>query len=232
MSSDRVGKTLALAVVLLATAVLAFGLFLPAASAEEAVVDPVDAILARLAESYAGLTSLQSDFVQTSSGMSYPEPFVQKGTLALEPPARLRWSFEEPRKQAFISDGSTLWVVDEGEKTCTIFRKVDQTITQFYELLTGMAKVRKEFRVSLSEASEARAGADSLKLVSRGDSTGLGTIHVHVSRDSGLVTAVTTLSPFGDRTELELMQIKTGVDLPDGLFVWTSRDGFQEIEGG
>ena len=192
----------------------------------------VDVLLERVATSYEPVTTLRANFTQTSSGSSYLEPLTQKGTLSLKRPSKMHWDFQEPNRQRYITDGSTFWWVDEEAKTCTIYRQVDSTIEHFFNLLTGMADVKKDFDVSVASGSDARAGSDSLKLVAKDDTSGLGTLIVHISKETGLVTGVTNLTAFGDRTEMKLRDVDTGAAIPDEHFLWISRPDISEIEGG
>ena len=191
--------------------------------------DGVDAVLVRLAEAYKDVPSIEASFVQTSSGMSYMEPLVQRGTLAIERPGKMRWDFVSPTKQQYLSDGATLWVVSEQDRTCTIYRQLNGALSTYFDFLTGMADVRKHFDVSLGAAVE---GMDVLVLKPLQPDSTLGTMTVQIDRTSGLVSVVTSDTPFGDQTEVRLLDVKTGRDLPDADFVWTAKDGYKEVEGG
>jgi len=198
----------------------------PAFAAEPAKT--VDELLDRLKTTYADVPSVEADFVQTSTGMSYSEPFVQKGTVALERPGSMRWDFAEPTKQQYLSDGSTLWVVSEDDQTCTIFRQLDATLARYFDFMTGMADVREHFTPSLGEAVP---GRDVLVLEPKRSDSSIGTIHIQVDRETGLVSGVVSVSPFGDQSDVQLTNMRTGRDIPDAEFTWAPRDGFREIEG-
>ncbi len=198
---------------------LLLGLLLPATAA----ADPVDDALAKLQAAYQDVASVEADFVQTSTGMSYMEPLVQKGTLALERPGSMAWRFTEPRVQAYLSDGTTLWIVDEGEKTCTIYPRMDGVLARYFDFLTGMADVKKHFAVTLSDD-----GALVLKPTDPNDT--LGTIEVRTDPKTGLVASIRNTNPFGDQTDVVLSNVRTGRDIPDADFVWTPREGYREIQ--
>lgn len=214
---------------LLALALGLLGLTLaiiPAFAAEPA--KSVDEVLDRLKTTYADVPSVEADFVQTSTGMSYPQPLVQRGTVALERPGSMRWVFVEPTEQQYLSDGSTLWVVNEADKTCTIFRQLDETLARYFDFMTGMADVRDNFVTTLGEAVE---GRDVLVLKPKQAESTIGTIHIQVDRETGLVAGFLVVSPFGDRTDVQLTNVRTGRDIPDADFSWAAREGFREIEG-
>jgi outer membrane lipoprotein carrier protein len=208
--------------------VLAIALAPGLASAEEG--DPaVDALLEKLATSYADVTTVQASFVQTSTGMSYMEPLVQKGTLALKKPGRIRWVFTEPTPQRYLSDGSTLWVVNDVDKTCTVFRMLDETMGLYFDFLTGMKDARAHFALRVIEPT---ADADVLEAKPLKKDSALGTLHVRIDKATGRVSGVVNINPFGDQTEVKLSDIVVGAELPDADFVWSGQEGYREMEGG
>jgi len=185
-----------------------------------------------MGKAYAEVKSLEADFVQTSSGMSYASPMIQRGHLAIERPAKMHWNFVEPTRQQYISDGSTFWWVDHSAKTTTVYRKMESAIQQFFKLLTGMDEVKEDFNVSLESGEFARPGFHSLKLVPRSDTSGVGTLYVHVSANTSLVGGVTNVTAFGDTTLLELAELALNKKRDDEHFRWTLQEGFRVIEGG
>ena len=211
---------------LLAALLGAAALFVPLSSFADG---GVDAVLTRLTEAYKDVPSIEAGFVQTSTGMSYMEPMVQKGTLAIERPGKMRWNFVEPTKQQYISDGTTLWVVSESDRTCTVYRSLDGVLALYFDFLTGMADVRKHFAVTVGAALD---GKDVLVLKPLQPDSTLGTMSVQVDRTTGLVSGVVSVTPFGDQTDVQLTDVKTGRDLPDADFTWTAREGYKEVEGG
>jgi outer membrane lipoprotein carrier protein len=202
----------------------------PADAAAPAV--PEDALLTRLTAAYAKIDSFEADFAQTSSGMSYPKPMVQQGRLYVARPQKMHWDFTEPTRQQYISDGSTFWWVDHAAKTTTVYRQMDSVLGHFFDLLTGLSGVKENFKVGIEAGEHARPGMDTLKLAPRNDTTGLGTLYVHVNKESALVVGVTNVTPFGDTTLLELVDLTLNTKQPSSRFKWSAIDGFKLIEGG
>ena len=193
---------------------------------------PEDAVLARLSAAYAKVDSFEAGFSQTSSGMSYANPMVQTGRLYVARPQKMHWDFLEPTRQQYISDGSTFWWVDHAAKTATVYRQMDSVLAHFFDLLTGLSGVKEDFRVGVESGEHVRAGTDTLKLAPRNDTTGLGTLYVHISKESALVVGVTNVTPFGDTTLLELVDLTLNTAQPSSRFKWSKVEGFKLIEGG
>ena len=227
---DSFARLVAFSVVFVAAVLLVSALFIGPASAASS--DKLEEVLAGLTKAYEPVDSLQANFVQTSSGMSYTTPMVQKGSVALQRPAKMHWDFREPSRQQYISDGSNYWAVDHGAKTATVYRAMDSMLQHYFGLLTGLQDVQKSFVVSLDSDGHARPGATTLKLIPRSDTSGMGTLFVHVSHESGLVEGVTNVTAFGDTTLLELVEITLNKTLAPTHFRWDKEEGFRLIEGG
>lgn len=228
---DRFARGLALGVVLLAGVLLVSALLVGPVDAAPAP-SPEDAVLARLGTAYANVDTFEAEFSQTSSGMSYASPMVQTGRLYVARPQKMHWDFQEPTRQQYISDGSTFWWVDHTSKTTTVYRQMDSVLSHFFDLLTGLSGVKETFSVSIETGEHARAGTDTLKLAPRSDTSGLGTLYVHVSKESALAVGVTTVTPFGDTTLLQLVGLTLNTKQPTSRFKWSVVDGFKLIEGG
>ena len=182
--------------------------------------------------SYKGVTAVRARFTQTSTGMSFPQPLVQSGALLLEAPGRMRWDFETPRKQAYVSDGSTLWMLDDADRTATVFKTVDGMLKRFYGFLTGSIDLRADFKVALADDGPGPVpGARALALTPRAPDGSIDSLRIYLDASTGRVVAIAMLTPFGDRTETVLAEVSTPADLPDSEFVYTPREGWRTIRG-
>ena len=218
-----------LAVTTLALAVFIFVL----GAATQALGEPgtaVSDVLTRMKTAYKDQPAVQATFVQTNSGASYFEPLVMKGTLALKKPRRVRMEYTTPRAKTFLSDGSTLWVIDQGDRTVTRSRTQVEAVGTMFDFLTGAGDVTKDFVVTVATGEEAVDGLDVLRLEPKAPGGGLASVFVHVHPTSGFVQGVITTTPFGDRSETALSEIRTDVQLPDEGFVYASRDGFTIVD--
>jgi outer membrane lipoprotein-sorting protein len=180
-----------------------------------------------------GVAHFEAKFTQTSSGLSYPTPMVQEGTLQVQKPDKLRWQFQTPTPRLFLSDGANLWVVDEKEKTCTHYSSVMESVRRFLDFFNGMADLPEHYQIhAVTEGPEAQEGVDTLKLLPRVKDGSIEVIYLHVDAATHLVSGVVTVSAFGDRTETKLHGIQVGDKLPAERFRWDNRPGFQVIEAG
>ncbi len=194
--------------------------------------DDVDAVLTRLSGAYDAMKSFEAQFIQTSSGISFPAPLVQEGTLQVQKPNKLRWEFKKPSPRLFLSDGTQLWIVDEAERTCTHYSAMMESLDRFLAVFNGADRLVEHYKISLATGPESRSGADTLKLVPKVPNGSVDTIYLRVDSSTSMVTAVVTMSAFGDRTETVLQGLVMGQDQPVERFRWSPRPDFQLIEAG
>lgn len=195
------------------------------------MAEPVDDALAGLGKAYGDVKAVRAGFSQVTSGMSYMEPMRQTGTIAVEAPGKMRWDFQTPRKTVYITDGDTLWVVDEGDKTTQVFQSVDGLVAQIYGFLTGTADLRSDFRVSIAtDAPKGLEDSIQLKLVPKESSGAYESLRLYLDKTTHRVVGLSTLSAFGDRTDMSLSEVEVLDDLPDADFVYSKREGFREIQ--
>jgi outer membrane lipoprotein-sorting protein len=182
--------------------------------------DAADAVMARVASTYANVERVDAEFTQSAGGT------VQKGRIALQKPGSMRWDFDSG--DSWISDGTTLWIASPDDRTVTVFKRQDAMLRRFFELLTGSDAVRKDFRVSLIATT---SEGDTLKLVSRLPDPVLEWLHVTVDKKTSLVTKVLVRTPFGDETTTVLSEVATGKSKVSTEFRWDGRDGWRTIRG-
>jgi len=224
----RSGSVIAALTLLLAAALLVVGMSTQVARGAEGVA--VDDVLARMRAAYTEQTSVRASFVQTNTGMSYFEPLVMKGTLALKKPRSIRMEYTSPRAKTYLSDGTTLWIVDEADKVVQRSKGNSEALGRMFDFLTGSGDVKKDFDVTVETGDEKADGLDVLRMKPKSPDAGIALVFVRVHPETGFVHGVVTTTPFGDRTETVLGDLETGVDLPDAGFVYAPREGFTIVD--
>ncbi len=204
----------------------------PTPTATPGPTTDIEGVLTKMNAAYKGVSAISGRFVQTSTGVSYMEPMVQTGTIALEAPGKMRWDFQGATDTQYRSDGTTLWVVEPAERRCTVFSSVDAMLQLLYGFLTGSADPREHFAVTLAdEPTSPVPGALGLKLAPKAKDGMFESVRVYLDKDSHRVSGVSVLTPFGDRTDVVLSDVTLPPDLPDADFVFTPGEGWRTIQG-
>lgn len=190
----------------------------------------LDATLVKMNAAYKGVQAITADFVQTSKGISYIEPVTQSGTISLEAPGKMRWDFVTPTKTQYLSDGTTLWVLEEADRKCTEFGSVNEMLQLIYGFLTGTADPREHFKVTVDSEKPPVEGQIALKLSPQEPQGSIESLRVYLDPTSFRVMGVSMLTPFGDRTDTVLANVTTPDDIPDADFVYTAREGWRTVK--
>ena len=226
----RASGTLAALALAVAGCLLILGVAAQTAHSEETAAPSVDDVLTRMRAAYQGQPSVQAAFVQTNTGMSYLEPMVMKGTLELKKPRRIRMEYTAPRAKTYLSDGATLWVIDDADRTVTRSKTQVDAVGRLFDFLTGAADVKKDFVVTLETGPEKAANLHVLRMKPKSPDAGVAMVYMQVHPDTGLVQGVVTVTPFGDRSETALADVRTDVTLPDARFVYADIEGFRLVD--
>lgn len=191
---------------------------------------PEMALLMEVEAAYRSARTVRVELTQTSSGPSYFDPLQQTGSFVVQRPDRIRWELKGAgATNTWISDGETLWIVQPEEKTVQVFKHVSTGIRRYIGFLTGMAHVTEDFDVHLvTEGAEAVRGRRVLKLVPHARDEQLKAIYVQVDASSHVV-GVVLVTPFGDRTDMQLSGLQLGGDAPPQTFQWQAKDGWHVV---
>ena len=163
----------------------------------------VEETLGRMTAAYDGVKAIKAAFTQTTTGMSYFEPVVQTGTISLEEPGKMRWDFAAPTSVQWVSDGTTLWILEQADKKATVFTSVSEMLTTYYGFLTGTSDPRETFRVAVAtDEKPPIPGAIALKMTPLRPDGSIESLRIFLDPTSRRVAGVAMLTPFGDRTDL------------------------------
>jgi outer membrane lipoprotein carrier protein len=111
--------------------------------------------LSRLAQAvdahYNGLKTLSAQFEESYQGGGLRR--VERGTMRLAKPGRMRWEYSSPRSKLFVCDGHNAWFYVPGERQARhmAVKKLSDLRTPLLYLL-GHTRLEKEF-VGLSVAT-------------------------------------------------------------------------------
>jgi outer membrane lipoprotein carrier protein len=143
----------------------------PVATRVLATTEPKAAPAVRALEAhYRNVKTLKAIFLQRY-GDGREGPQVQSGTVYFSRPGRMRWEYESPAQQLFISDGKTVWFFVPADRTVTrAAMKQSADWRTPLALLTGKTKLSELCsRVDLTNGTPGNAGNVVLRCLPRGE---------------------------------------------------------------
>jgi len=138
---------------------------------------------------------------------------AQSGTFSFQRPGRFKWTILTPYEQLVVSDGTAVFQYDPDLNQVTV-RQVDQAIgASPAAILFGEGKLEDSFKVS---EQPDRDGLQWLLAVPGSADTGLSQIDIGLKGNQPV--RIILLDAFGQKTHVELSEIKPVFSLPTEEF--------------
>ena len=189
--------------------------------------------LKKLEEKYKNTESLEADFTQEVYQVTLARTKTSNGTISLAKPNRVRWETIKPDPNIMVSNGSKLWfytpAIDSKGKAQILEGSVKELIRQpIYQILTGKAKLNKEFIIEKIEKPSPEL--TQLELKPRKSVADTKVVFLTVDAKY-LITEVLIHHLRGNKTKISLQNTKLGAKLPSQLFNFKPPAGSDVIQG-
>src|SRR5678816_2082851 len=95
---------------------------------------PAPEALARsLQQRYQGIKDFSADFVHSYRGGVLKTQSQERGTVSVKKPSRMRWTYTEPEKKEFVSDGLKIYSYIPQDKQVIVSDAVSYTHLRAHE---------------------------------------------------------------------------------------------------
>ena len=136
------------------------GTLLAAQAVTGAAPTPAEALARRVDLRQKGVRDLTARFVQSYRSGVLGREVVERGTLAIKKPGRMRWEYKEPEHKLFVSDGKQFFFYVPADRQVIVKEQAgEQGIPAF--LLAGQG-ILEQFQVF---PEPPLAGRERLRLV-------------------------------------------------------------------
>jgi len=207
----------------LAPGILALALGAAPAPAANAAAE---ALARRIEERQRNIQDLQGRFTQTYRSGVLGRDVVERGTVSIKRPGRMRWEYRDPEAKTFVSDGKTFYFYVPADKQVIVRDQADSRgVTAM--LLSGRVEILNQFDVGL----EASPGAGArLRLSPRKPDGEVDRIYLDVDATDRIRT-IEILDPQGNRSRFDFQDLRENVGLPDRLFHFEVPRGVEVVTG-
>ena len=154
----------AIAAVILSTSFLELGLGSGLASGQ--ATPTAQEIATSIQRKYDTIRDFSADFVHTHEGGVLKRKRIERGTLLVKKPGKMRWTYQAPDEKVFVSDGVRLiqYFPDENRAVVSEVPDDDQAAVLF---LAGRGHLTRDFNVSFSQGGSDAGVAWTLRLEPR-----------------------------------------------------------------
>ncbi len=157
-----------------------------------------------------GMKTMQCDFVQTKQTKLLSAASVSTGRLYYRQPDRLRWEYLTPTAHTFEIDGQKV-IMSDNRGSCEVDIRRNRKYREMARLMTNIMSAQsfvdeQDFQVSLAQAGKEWIAT----LIPRRKEVRhiFSSIILRVTPDQWLVHQVELVEPKGDRTVIELKNVK------------------------
>jgi outer membrane lipoprotein carrier protein len=207
----------------LAPGILALALGAAPAPAANAAAE---ALARRIEERQRNIQDLQGRFTQTYRSGVLGRDVVERGTVSIKRPGRMRWEYRDPEAKTFVSDGKSFYFYVPADKQVIVRDQADSRgVTAM--LLSGRVEILNQFDVGL-EASP--GGGARLRLSPRKPDGEVDRIYLDVDATDRIRT-IEILDPQGNRSRFDFQDLRENVGLPDRLFHFEVPRGVEVVTG-
>jgi len=191
----------------------------------------VDQILDRVENKYSN-TEFSADFIQKSFLKAMDIIDQASGKVYIKYPGKMRWEYEKPDRQIFVTDGEKLWV----------YRPTDNQVQvgkapSFFKsgkgasFLSDISLIREKFDISMKKGNQDENDPFFyLKLIPREKTLDIAEILLMVSKQSWDVAQIVTVDLYGDENRIDLLNFAFGVKLDDSLFSFEIPEGADVLQ--
>ncbi|HET9315220.1 MAG TPA: outer membrane lipoprotein chaperone LolA [Vicinamibacteria bacterium] len=184
-----------------------------------------EALARRVDARQKGVRDLTARFVQSYRSGILGREVVERGTLAIKKPGRMRWEYKEPEKKLFVSDGKQFFFYVPADRQVIVKEQAgEQGIPAF--LLAGQG-ILDQFQVF---PEPPLPGRERLRLVPRKADPEVERIYLDVDAEAR-VRAIEVWDAQGGHSRFQFEDVKENVGLPDAQFRFEVPRGVEVVAG-
>lgn len=168
----------------------------------------------------AQLSSMQCEFVQTKHLKMLNKSMVSNGKMYYQKSNKLRWEYTTPYKYTFILNGSKA-LLKNNNRTDVVDTNKNRMMKEIGRvmmntLMGNCLQNDKDFKTSITSTQTEYVAT---LLPQRKDIKSMfQKIILHFNRKNSMVTSVELVEKNGDRTVIELKNVKTNVPISQNMF--------------
>ncbi|HXH06837.1 MAG TPA: outer membrane lipoprotein carrier protein LolA [Vicinamibacterales bacterium] len=182
---------------------------------------------------YARVRDFTASFVQTYEGGVLRKKVVERGTVRVKRPGRMRWEYREPEKKLFVADGRRLYAYIPADRQVIVsdLPEGDQATTAAL-FLAGRGDLTRDFEASFGDAREAPPGSIVLRLTPRRPEREYDWLMLVLDPATLQIRMLIAGDPQGGRSVFAFSDVRENVGLSDKTFEFSIPRGVDVVRGG
>ena len=188
-------------------------------------------IALQVQQKYDSVKDFSADFTHEAESGVLRKKLVERGSVMVKKPGKMRWAYKAPEEKLFVSDGVRMYMHTPADNQVLVSAvPADDQATTAVLFLTGKGKLTRDFTVSLIEG--APAGTYALKLQPKLEERDYDWLQLVVDRSTFQIRSLTAADKQGTRSTFTFSNFKENVGLPDKTFQFSIPRGADVIQAG
>jgi outer membrane lipoprotein carrier protein len=206
---------------------------LPGAASQSAQA-PAPADLARLIQrKYGTVRDLSASFEHRYRGGVLKKEAVERGTVQIKKPSRMRWVYESPERKIFVADGTRIYsYIPEDRQVIVAPVPAEDEATTPALFLSGHGNLERDFVASFPATADPTPGTWSVKLVPHRREAEYDWIVLVVDRSTYRLRRLITADAQGGESAFTFSNVRENVGVPDSAFRFTIPRGVDVVTHG
>lgn len=197
-----------------------------AAPAARAEAPSIETLVQSVQKHYENVTDLSADFEQESQVLGSRRMRKASGKVMFKKPGQMRWDYETPVVQAFVSDGEKFYYYNSTEKFVAV-----KKLTQAFEsptpndFLQGLGKLEDAFKIAAPREGLVDAEGRYRVNLTPLDKRGAYTLTLILEPESLRLWGVAFTDAMGSVSTVRFVNLKENVGLKSKVFEFEIPDG-------
>lgn len=186
-------------------------------------------IIAGIEKRYSG-SGFFARFSQTSTLKEMGISDSASGSIYVKHPGMMRWEYEKPDRQIFVTDSRTLWVYRPEENQVM----VGEAPAYFgsgkgASFLSDMKQLRENFIILQHEQAETDL-LYVLTLTPKIQKMDVSVIYLSISKSMYDIVQIVTLNSYGDETRIVFNDLRFNQSIADNFFKFNIPEGMDVLK--
>jgi outer membrane lipoprotein carrier protein len=192
---------------------------------------PASEVAAALQRKYDTVRDFSADFTQEAESGVLRRKLVERGTVLIKKPGKMRWTYKAPDEKIFVSDGVKMYMFTPADNQ-VIESKVpkEDDATSAVLFLSGKGNLTRDFTVTYTGSGT--ADTYSIRLDPRTAQPDYDWLQLVVDRKTLQIQSLSAADKQGTRTTFRFSNFKENLGLSDKTFAFVIPRGAHVIQSG
>jgi len=194
---------------------------------------PLPAVIEKMQKNYDQAKDFKAHFSQKYTNVAFNRTKVSSGEVTFKKGGRMRWDYDKPDPQMFVSDGKVLWLYEPADKQAFKQDLKQSQLPGALAFLLGKGKLTDEFEITpAGEIAYGNKVDYRLSLKPKQPQATYKSIYFIVDAKTFYVTESVLVNAQGDINDITFSDVKVNTQVPDTLFKFKVPDGVRTIDTG